>query len=116
MTHEIATNIAEKVKKALAKAKAEGKKIKYKPLEAAGVPKSKRFSTEVQERFILSCTRNGGTTSSCECLLGKFELSKVSEQGQAIAELFFMETEVKQHIPLPSRIQQRIEQCHATAV
>jgi hypothetical protein len=115
-TREVARRISAKVKRELAKFKREGKKIKQaKPLEAAGVPASKRFPKEVQEKFLVSCKAGKATTSSCECLLAKFE-EKKGEKEHAIAELLFIKVELQEGFTLPPRVQQPINECHTAGL
>jgi len=116
--NEAAHRMAVKVKRELAEFKRKGGKVKQnKPLEAAGVPQSERFPKEVQYKFLSSCKAGKvpSSSSSCECLLAKFEESKV-EMEHSIAELLFIKVEVEEGVPLPSKIQQWVDECHTAGL
>jgi uncharacterized protein YceK len=79
------------------------------------VPRSRQYPKQMQHTFIVTCTSLKGTTSSCECLLAKFELSNV-EKGQSLAELLATEFTLlhERGTPLPAKIQRLIQACHLT--
>jgi hypothetical protein len=77
------------------------------------VPPTRRFGSAVRRRFTASCTADRGSSSSCECLIVKYELKNV-EKVQGLAELAVIEysllhSEPGEHLPL--RFQRVVEEC-----
>jgi len=74
------------------------------------VPQSLQYPQELQHKFIASCTAGKASTSTCICLVVKFETSKV-EKSESLAELLATEDLQRAGRALPSRIQRQVEEC-----
>lgn len=53
-----------------------------------------RFPLSAQSSFVAACTAAGGSKSSCECIIAKYETRTV-EEGQALAELLGAELQLR---------------------
>jgi hypothetical protein len=74
------------------------------------VPRRRQYPSEVQTTFVTGCTALKKSISSCECVLAKFEESKV-EMGQSIAEMAYLEARLRLGERVPRRIQRRLDEC-----
>jgi hypothetical protein len=78
------------------------------------------YPPEAQGHFIAFCTTGGGSKTSCECVIAKYEARKVphgtslvEEEGETLSELLGIEVGLKDHLPLNTRAIRYARECHS---
>ena len=86
-------------------------KIKIPP-EPKAPPRGGKYTypREAQSNFIGVCLSGGGSKSSCECIIEKFEARRV-EEGQSLAELLGFELALKSGLALNARDRLYAREC-----
>jgi hypothetical protein len=74
------------------------------------VPKLRQYEPGTQHKFIASCTSKKGSTSSCECIVARFELTNVTKV-QSFAEVIALEYVLLHNQPVSPTARKIIAQC-----
>jgi hypothetical protein len=83
-----------------------------KPVQA---PLRHRFPREVKNNFIAVCTAAKGSTSSCECIVAKYESMNV-EEGQSLAQLVGVWLSLKVHGQFTPQAKLYAKECKNAAI
>jgi hypothetical protein len=77
-------------------------------------PKGFHYPSDVKHNFMVSCAAAHGSTSSCECLILKYEaLQRELGVDHAMAELLATDVVLKTHLKLNRRAKQYAAECHS---
>jgi len=74
------------------------------------VPKLRQYEPGTRHKFIAACTSKKGSTSSCECIVARFELTSVTKV-QSFAELIALEYVLLHGQPVSPTARKIIAQC-----
>jgi hypothetical protein len=84
--------------------------------EHLAAPPRYLYPAELTQSFISVCTAASNSTSSCECLVGKYEAMNVQE-GESLSFLVGLEITLKHHLKkVGVRAKRFASECHATIV
>jgi hypothetical protein len=93
----------------------EAAKPKTKAAKPVQAPLRHRYPLDVKNSFIAVCTAAKGSTSSCECIVAKYESMNV-EEGRSLGGLLSVELSLKDHEKFTPQAKLYGKECKNTAI